>query len=447
MNMDNSIPATDRYLMQFEQAKDALPGAALPWLRDLRESAIARFTSLGFPTLKHEEWKYTSVAPIEKRPFRLAEQSHDGVTAERIERLALTGATGLLLVFVNGYFAPELSRLQAQHGVTLSSLAEALEREPEILQEHLARSADGHAFAALNTAFMADGAYIRLAPGTVVDAPIQLLFVSTASTGDAFVAHPRNLIVAEDNSQAVIIESYAGSDESGYFTNAVTEVFTGRNAVIEHYKLQQEGRKAFHIGMLHARQDRDSAFTSYAFDLGGALVRNDIRTLLDAEGADCTLNGLYVIGGRQHVDNHTHIDHSKPHGTSREYYKGVLDGMARGVFNGKVIVHPDAQKTDAHQSNKNLLLSENAEVDTKPQLEIYADDVKCSHGATVGQLDSDAIFYLQTRGIGADEARSLLTYAFASDIVSRIRLASLRARVDEILATRLPGAQRIKELV
>lgn len=447
MNMDNSIPAKDRYLMQFAQVKDTLPGAALPWLRDMRETAITRFASLGFPTLKDEEWKYTSVAPIEKRPFRLAEKSRDGVTAEQIERAALPGAKGLLLVFVNGHFAPEFSRFHALPGVTLGSLAEAFEREPEILQAHLARAADGHAFTALNTAFMADGAYIHLAPGTVVDAPIQLLFVSTASTGDAFVAHPHNLIVAEDNSQAVIIESYAGSDEGGYFTNAITEVSTGRNAVIEHYKLQQEGLKAFHIGALHARQDRDSAFVSHAIDLGGALVRNDIRTLLDAEGADCTLNGLYVVGRRQHVDNHTHIDHAKPHGTSREYYKGILDGMARGVFNGRVVVHPDAQKTDAHQSNKNLLLSENAEMDTKPQLEIYADDVKCSHGATVGQLDSDAIFYFQTRGISADEARSLLIYAFASDIVSRIKLAPLRARVEEILAVRLPGAQRIKELV
>lgn len=446
MSATAPLPAKERYLAQFDQERAHLPGSRLPWLRELREAAAARFAQLGFPTPKDEEWKYTSVAPIEKRAFAPASMVAVEPAVIEIEPFTL-GLDGHLLVFVNGRYAPVLSRVNAlPRGITVCSLNEALEREPEVLEAYLGQgiTADGHAFAALNTALMADGAYLHIGSSVALEQPIHLLYFSTA--GDAFAAHPRNLIVAEDNSQATIVESYAGSGESAYFTNAVTQIIAGNNAVIEHHRVQQESLRAFHVGLLYAHQERDSSFVSHGLDLGGALVRNDLHAVLDAEGADCTLNGLYVLAGRQHVDNHTRIDHAKPHGASREYYKGILDGAARGVFNGRVVVHPDAQKTDAHQANRNLLLSADAEVDTKPQLEIYADDVKCSHGATVGQLDSDAVFYLQTRGIPASEARALLTYAFAEDVVERIKLAPLRARVEAILAARLPGGQRLKEL-
>lgn len=446
--MTAPLQARDRYLAQFEQQRAHLPGARQAWLGDLRDAAMARFAALGFPTPKDEDWKYTPTAPIERREFRLADGAPDGITANELQPFLLDDAAEHLLVFVNGHFVPALSRLQAlPRGVTLTSLAAALEHAPDALRAHLTQSQrlDGHAFAALNTAFMRDGAYLHLAPGAVVTAPIHLLHLSSAAADAPHVAYPRIIIIAEDNSQATIVETYAGLGETGYFTAAVTELLVGPNAIVDHYKLQQEGLRAFHVGALYARQERDSVFSSHSLSLGGALVRNDLRALLDAEGADCTLNGLYVAGGRQHVDNHTRIDHAKPHGTSRECYKGILDGMARGVFNGRVVVHPDAQKTDAYQSNKNLLLSAGAEVDTKPQLEIYADDVKCAHGATVGQLDDDAIFYLQSRGIRREDARSLLTYAFASDIVGRIKLPALRGRLERLLAAQLPKSEGVKE--
>jgi Fe-S cluster assembly protein SufD len=265
-----------------------------------------------------------------------------------------------------------------------------------------------------------------------VEIPIHLVFFSSAH-GEPTVAHPRNLILAEVNSQATLVETYVGPGPDVYFTNAVTEIVAAENAVIDHCRLQRESLEGFHIATLQVYQDRSSNYTNRAVNLGGTLVRNNINVLLGAEGCECTLDGLYMAGGRQLIDNHTRIDHAKPHGTSHEHYKGILDGKARGVFNGKIYVHPDAQKTDAKQTNKTLLLSEDALIDTKPQLEIYADDVKCTHGAAIGQLAEEAIFYLRSRGIGREEARSLLTYAFANDIIGRIRVEPLRARLEDLL--------------
>jgi Fe-S cluster assembly protein SufD len=281
-----------------------------------------------------------------------------------------------------------------------------------------------------------DGAYIHLGRGARLAKPIHLLYVTTGA-GGPLLSQPRNLVVAEEDSQAILIENYVAVGEAAYFTNALTEVVVGPHAMIEHYRLQEEGTKAYHIGGLHAHLDRDGRFTAHGIDLGGRLVRNDLRSVLDAEGAECHLNGLYVIGGRQHVDNHTHIDHAKPRGTSREFYKGVLDGRSRAVFHGRVVVHPDAQHTDAQQVNNNLLLSRDAEADTKPQLEIYADDVKCAHGATVGQLDPDALFYLRSRAVDEAAARDLLTYAFARDVLSRLRLEPVRSQLERNLAAKL----------
>jgi len=437
--MNQVIQARDRYIADFDQVAPALAGQGVAWIKRLRREALDRFAELGFPTARDEDWKYTQVTPIERGQFRFAETPEAGGPGVALEALPFPGLTAYRVVFVNGHYAPGLSDLQAlPAGVTVESLATALEYQPERVEPYLARYADwkAHAFAALNTAFMTDGAVISLAKNTVLDHPIHLVFLSS-SREQPLVAYPRNLVIAQHNSQAVIIESYEGPDDSGYFTNAVTEVIAGENAIVEHYKVQQEGSRAFHVATLQVQQERDSRFTSHSLSLGGLLSRNDINAWLNDQGVECTLNGLYLAGGRQHMDTHTRIDHAKPHGMSRELYKGVLDGRARGVFNGRVIVHRDAQKTDAQQINKNLLLSDDAEVDPKPQLEIFADDVKCSHGATVGTLDTDALFYLRSRGVSAAAARSILIYAFANDVIERIRLAPLRAQLEAALLARL----------
>ena len=323
-------------------------------------------------------------------------------------------------------------------GVKAGSLASALDSDGGLLEEHLARYASyrRNAFTALNTAFVEDGAFVYLPKDAVVKEPIHLLFLSTASK-DPAVCHPRNLIVAGSSAQATVIESYAGLEGGVYFTNAVTEIVTGEQSRIDHTRLQRESERAFHVATMEVSQHRDSAFASRSISIGAKLVRNDLNVLLNGEGCDCTLDGLYLAGGEQHVDNHTTIDHAKPHCSSRELYKGILDGKSTGVFNGKIIVRKDAQKTDARQTNNNLLLSEESLINTKPQLEILADDVKCTHGATIGQLDEEALFYLRTRGIGDAAARSLLTYAFASEIIGRIRIQPIQCRLDLLLSRSL----------
>ncbi len=366
------------------------------------------------------------------------------VTAGQVSALALGELPCHLLVFVDGRFDPTYSIIGAlPDGVSIRSLREVLEQDAARLEPLLAGE-PAHAFAALNLAFMADGVVIELARGAVrraADPPA----LCRERGGD--VRHYRNLIVAGENAQATVVEHYAGTEGAAYLTNAVTTIAAQANSNIEHYKLQQESAKAFHIAGIHATQARDSRFTSHSIALGGAIARNDITTRLAAEGAECTLNGFYMVGGRQLVDHHTRIDHAMPRGTSREFYRGVLDGAARGVFNGKVVVHPDAQHTDAEQSNHNLLLSKTAEVDTKPQLEIFADDVKCAHGATVGQLDDNMLFYLRSRGIEPEVAKALLIYAFAHDIIGRIRLDPLKRHIERHLISMLPEGERIKELV
>jgi Fe-S cluster assembly protein SufD len=427
-----------RYRGQFERLEPQLVGAALPWMRNARRDAFDRFAELGFPTTRDEDWKYTNVASIEKRSFTMPSPSPGGVSAAQVNALTLTGAH--LLVFVNGRYDAGLSRFHSlPAGVTLRSLAKALLDDPDRLAPQLAGDAGTLAtgFDALNAAFWADGACIDLATGTAIEEPIHLLFISTEA--DA-ATHLRTVIRCGAGSRASVVEHYVGLDSIVTLTNASTRITVEHGAQIEHCKLQQESGRAFHVGAIHVQQGQGSRFTSCSFALGAVLSRNDITTRLDAEGCDVVLNGLYMADGRQHVDHHTCIDHAKPRGVSREFYRGVLDGAARAVFNGKVIVRPDAQKTDAHQSNRNLLLSEGAEVDTKPQLEIYADDVKCSHGATVGQLDENQIFYLRSRGVDGEAARKLLIHAFAEEIISRCGIAPLRDRLQGLLADRLTDA-------
>jgi Fe-S cluster assembly protein SufD len=291
---------------------------------------------------------------------------------------------------------------------------------------------------------MQDGAYVYVPRGGVVEVPIHLVFISLPQ-GEATVSHPRNLLVLGDNAQASIIESYIGLGHDVYLTNAVTEVILGQNARAEHCKLQRESSSAFHIATLQVEQARSSSFVSHVMALGGALARHDINVVLNGEGAENTLNGLFMATDQQHIDNQTRIDHVMPHCTSREFYKGILAGKGRGVFNGKIVVHKDAQQTDARQTNKNLLLSQDASVDTKPQLEIFNNDVKCAHGSTIGRLDENSLFYLRTRGLGEEDARSLLTYAFASELVNRISLEPLRTKLNDLVLNWLPHSQRVKE--
>lgn len=422
------------YLGAFQRICRDLPGHHLDWLREARAEAIGRFAQQGFPTLRDEDWKYTNVVAIESGRFNVLPSPNTELLAPLVDAHALP--VSHLLVFVNGRLEPGLCRPgRLPPGVVLSSLALHLEQAADDLEDQLAIFPPASAFADLNLAFMADGAYLRLAPGASVKAPIHLLFIASEAT---LAIQSRNLVIAGEGSSAAIVEHHVALDESSYFTNAVSDIVLGPGASIEHHKLQQESAKAFHIATVNVTQAPNSRFVSGSFALGGRLARTGITVSLQGEGAACTLDGLYVTDGRQHIDHHTRIDHRQPRCTSRELYKGVLNGASRAVFSGRVVVHPDAQGSDAMQTNHNLLLSESAEIDTKPQLEIWADDVKCSHGATVGQLDEDQVFYLRSRGIAEMAARALLTRAFAMEVVDRVRVMPLQARLDTLLQAKLP---------
>ncbi len=406
----------DHYCSSFSAWEERFAGDAAAPLSRLRRAAMERFSELGFPTLHDEEWRFTNLASLLKVPFEPGEEEF------RLQRSALPA------------------------GVLVCSLAEAMGRYPNFVEPHLARYADweNNTFTALNTAFLRDGAFVYVPAGKIVEEPIYLPFIA-AESATPLVWHRRCLIVMGPDSQARIVESYDGA-ERVYFTNAVTEVVVARNSVLDHYCLQRESKKAFHMATVQVHQDQGSRFTSHSFALGGAIARTNLNVVLDAEACEATLNGLYLASGDQLIDNHTRIDHVRPRCTSHELYKGILDGRARGVFNGKIQVYPDAQKTDARQTNKTLLLSGDAMIDAKPQLEIYADDVKCTHGASIGQLDEEQIFYLRTRGLDRQSASRLLTYAFANDIVNRIEIAALRAQLEEVLAgSSWGGNQTVKE--
>ncbi|MEE8350082.1 MAG: Fe-S cluster assembly protein SufD [Acidobacteriota bacterium] len=419
------------------------------WLQAIRNEAMEQFSKLGFPTSRQEEWKYTKVDFTRKLAFDHAPSQLNGVTADQLNQVTFGNFQCPRLVFVNGHYSETLSSLQdLPPQVQVRSLAEALRENPEQIKPHLARHAgyQDHAFVALNTAFIQDGAFVHIPEGARIEEPIHLLFVST-SLDKVTACHPRNLIVVDENSQATILESYVGLDQQPYFTNLVTEVVMGKNANLDHYKLKRESDQAFHVGTLQIHQDRSSHLRTFDVTLGGALTRNEVNARLDGEGAECALDGLYLVSGGQHVDNHTRLEHAKPHCASREVYRGILDDRATGVFHGRIVVQPDAQKTDSKQTNNNLLLSDDATINTKPQLEIYADDVKCTHGATVGQLDENALFYLRSRGIDATTARSLLIYAFASQVTEEIRVESVRSQVDDHLFGWLPQGRLIREAI
>jgi Fe-S cluster assembly protein SufD len=440
----------DTYLSAFARFEAARAGDR-PWLVKLRQDAIERFAALGFPTLEDEDWRFTPLAPLTRLPIDIKLYADRDPGSYR--EMGDGDLRGTRLMFFNGLEPVYQHRGKPlPDGVIVCSLARALAEHPELVEPHLARYAEfeDHAFRALNTAFLFDGAFVYLPPGAVVEEPIFLTYDVTMFGDPPLMWPRRTLIVAGRHSQATISEEYFGLGHVPYFTNAVTEIVLDEGAILDHYKVNQEGDRAFHVGTTQVRLGRSSNFSSHNLTFGGRLTRNDVNAYLGGEGSECTLNGLYVGGGEQLIDNHTRIDHAQPHCASHELYKGVLDGKARGVFAGRIYVHQDAQKTDAKQTNQTLLLSDDAVIDTKPQLEIFADDVKCTHGATVGQLDAESLFYLRSRGIGRAEARALLTFAFANDVVSRIKIDALREELEQMLFTRnvpRPVPDSVKEAV
>jgi len=437
---------TGRFLAEFERQARASrePG----WLAAIRQEGIARFGELGFPTLEDEDWRFTNLAPLAKLPFRpVLEHTTNGLTAAALAQFPLGALEATRLVFVNGQLAPEFGSVGAQPGgVTIGSLAAALANDAAALEPHLARyakSEDHSAFASLNAAFFRDGAFIHVPAGRTVEQPVHLVYVTTAAESGA-TTHPRNLIIAGEASRLTVIESYVATVGSAYFTNAVTEMVVGDGAVVEHCKFQDESTAAFHLATLAATLGRGSNFISHSIATGARLSRHNLRTELAGEGLEAILNGLYLTKGEQLADHHMIVDHTQPRCASHEYFNGILDDKSKGVFHGRILVRPDAQKTDAKQTNKNLLLSDDATIDTKPQLEIYADDVKCTHGATVGQLNEESIFYLRARGIGADTARRMLIHAFAGEIIERIRHEPLRQALDKLVWERLEQNPHLK---
>ncbi|MBN8469632.1 Fe-S cluster assembly protein SufD [Corallococcus exiguus] len=421
------------------QARGDVPS----WLQALREEGLSQFQARGLPTSKDEEWKYTPVATLSSHPFQPVRDVSAGEdVAQAVARLALPGPR---LVFVDGRFVPALSVLAGlPRGVVLKPLSQALREDGALLQETLGQRArpSAHAFTSLNAALLEEGALLTLAPRALSEVPVQLLFLARGGDGPV-LASPRIVVVAGEGSEATLVETYASLGSGATFTNAVTEVSLGDNASLRHFKLQAEGDTALHLGGLYSRQGRDSRFQSHAFSFGGALARNEVHAAFAGEGGECVLNGLFVGRGTQHLDNRTDLDHAVPHCSSRELYKGVLDDRARGTFHGRIRVREDAQKTDASQQSRNLLLSEGAQVDARPQLEIFADDVKCAHGTAVGRLDDNALFYLRSRGIPKVDAERMLTQAFASELVRAVPEGPVRARVEALLAEKLPGTAEV----
>lgn len=416
------------------------------FVADLRAKGLARFEETGFPTTRQEAWRQTNVAPIAKATFRRAATTEQ-VTAEKLQPFLM--GDYLTLVFVNGRFAERLSKIEGlPDSVFVGSLARALAERPELVEPHLGRYADAdHPFVALNTAHIEDGAFLHVPRNTRVEQTIHLLFLGSPEDGEAVVSYPRNLIVVEESAELTVIENYGGYAGERYFTCPVTEIYGGANSVIDHYRLGQESLDAFHVATQKLHLERDANFFSHSVSHGGALVRNDIQAMLDGEGIHCTLNGLYLARGKQFVDHHMWVDHAKPHCHSYELFKGILEDEAKAVFNGRIHVHKDAQKTDAKQSSRNLLLSDKAIAQSNPQLEIYADDVRCTHGSTTGHLSDEGVFYLRSRGISEEAAKSLLTYAFAAEVLEEFRLEPMRRDIEEFLFTRLPKGDIVRQAV
>ena len=419
------------YLDLFPSFERRAAGHEVPWLRKLRADAFARFCETGFPTTHDEDWRFTNVSAIARTPFELAPEEVPALSKAELEAFTFQGR-GAQLLFVNGRFVSELSEIP--QGLNISSLREQLANNVESLRAHFGRylNVERDPFCALNSAFAEDGAYLHVSRGKVIEEPIHLVFVST-NLSRPTMSHPRNLLVFEDESEASVVEEYISVGSGAVFSNSATELIAGENSTISHYMIEREHRDAFNVSTLRIQQGRSANVASHSLLLGGGLVRNNVHPVLAGEGGECLINGLFVGHGREHLDNYMHVEHASPHCSSRQFYNGILDGHAHGVFHGRIIVHKDAQKTDAKQTNRNLLLSDDAQIDTKPQLEIYADDVKCTHGATIGQIEENALFYLQSRGIDEPSARRLLLLAFASECVERMKPGAARTRVEHLI--------------
>ena len=429
------VKSENSYQAAFRSVRELSPAA--PWLELVRGSAMDRFDQLGFPSVRDEEWKYTNLATLAKESFEPV-TSAEQVDADDVNCFAFPEADGAHLVVVNGFLNEELSLTTALEDVVATDLFSAVDdaRYNKIIRKYLARNAGYHnnGLTALNTAFIQSGVFVYIPKNVKLEKPLQITFIGGTANSATF---PRVLVVAEENSSATLIENFVAGDESRYFTNAIAEIVLKDGAHLEHYRLQRESKKAFHVSTTSAELGRASRYYTTSINLGAQLSRHDISVVMDHEGAETSVDGLYMVDSDQHTDTHSVIDHKQPHCNSHQLYKGILDGNARAVFNGKIFVREGAQKTDAIQTNKNLLLSDKARVDTKPQLEIYADDVKCAHGAAVGQLDPEELFYLEARGIGPELGRSLLTYGFAEEVIAKIKLESIRTELDQIVLKQL----------
>jgi Fe-S cluster assembly protein SufD len=420
------------YVTTFGDFRAVARGSQLPWLAKLREDALAQFAETGFPTTSVEDWRFTNVAAIAKTEFQLAHLRDEELLAVRAQiashRIPETAGR---LVFVNGHFRQEFSAIASlPTGVVATSLAAQLDENPLRLEPYLGRylNTKRDPFSALNTAFLEDGAFIHIRRGTALEAPIHLLFFSVGGEAPR-MNHPRNLVVAEEGAELPIIEEFASIGNSPVLCNAATELVVGEGAVVAHYRIEQENSTVFQISTLRMQQAKSANVSSHSLLLGGALVRNNVHPVLAGEGGECLINGLFLGRGHEHLDNYMLVEHASPRCQSRQFYHGILDDQAHGVFHGRIIVHKDAQKTDAKQTNRNLLLSDDAQIDTKPQLEIFADDVKCTHGATIGQIEENALFYLRARGIDEVSARRLLLEAFASECLDRMKEGPARTHL------------------
>jgi Fe-S cluster assembly protein SufD len=448
--MARSLPIRDGVDVLRAQAEEFASGlAGPPWLTKLRRDGITSFLKAGFPSLKDEEWRYTNLLPLARTVFGLAPR--DVTIAERTQAVEMEARLGTLglsspgprLVFVNGRLVRRTAHTLPPE-ILFENLATALRLAPERVEKALVAARSEHPFVALNDAFLDTGALVRVGRGLAAPTPLVVVHLSTSASGTPapLMSHLRNLVVLEEDAQATVVEVYLGADELS-FTNAVTQAVLGENARLTHIKVQLEGRQAFHIGNLFLSHARGARSVSHVYSFGAAAARNEIAATLSGEGSGTELYGLFAAASGQQVDCHTVIDHAAPRADSLELYKGVLDGSGRGAFDGKVIVREGAVKTDARQTNRNLILSNEALVDSKPQLEIHNNDVRCSHGSTTGRIDSDALFYLRSRGLSEGAARALLTYAFGSEVVSKVAASDVKALLEDRLHAWLPAAQAV----
>jgi Fe-S cluster assembly protein SufD len=427
-----NINSKDWYISNFDSFEKKLNGESKSYLHQVRKDALKELEQQSFPTLKNEEWKYTDVSPILNNNFVPAVNSvQPDITKSDIEKYLFKNFNYHLVVFLNGIYSEELSDIkELPKGVIAGSLNYNYKLHAKLIDQHINKlSKTENAFNALNTTYAFDGFIAVIPDGVVIEKPFQVLYLNSSETENV-LSIPRNLIIAGKNSQISIIANYFGNGSQKYFDNIVTEVYLDENAIVDIYKIQNEKDDSFHIEKVQALQKQNSVFNHYNINFGGAIVRNDINSLHDQENIETHFYGLYLAHGNQHVDNHTFVDHAKPNCISNELYKGILDDNSRGVFNGKIMVRKDAQKTNAYQSNKTILLSKTAKINAKPQLEIYADDVKCSHGTTVGQLDEEHEFYIRSRGVPQDIAKSMLIRAFANDVLDKIKIEPLREQLN-----------------